>query len=183
MRHEDFEIEGFIIVVTYHDENSNLLTEAKTEGTALVGTYSVKKHQPHVPGCDYHLHVYDVQNQIFAINKNGTAHDGYHGVRIPNKVYKAIQKQYPTWTLPPDKIIECFQFTYILNPVGTLTYKEVLNEVDVIRGELNLYDRIEDLKNTEGLLTEQALQEIVANKADVNQRWQELFNECVRRLQ
>jgi hypothetical protein len=58
-----------------------------------------------------------------------------------------------------------------------------LNEVDVIRGELNLYDRIEDLKNTEGLLTEQALQEIVTKKADVNRRWQELFNECVRRLQ
>jgi len=127
MRHEILEIEGFLILVTYHSDadNSELLLEAKAKGTPLVGTYSVMKHQPHTNPGEYHLHVYDGQNQIFAINKSGKGHDGYHGVRIPNKVYQALTQKYKGWTIPPDQIIESLYYTYICIPIADLSYREI----------------------------------------------------------
>ena len=49
MRYELIEIDSFSIAITYHDENSSLLNEAKHKGEPLIGTYSYNKHQPHSP--------------------------------------------------------------------------------------------------------------------------------------
>ncbi len=182
MRHEDFEMEGYKIVVTYHEEESELLQEAKASGKPLIGTYSVKKHQPHVPGCDYHLHVYDGSNEIFAINQNGSAHDGYHGVRIPNKVYKELQKQYKNWVLPPDQIIEGVQFTYFLEPIESLNYRQVMTESDVIFGELSRMEMFEKHKSSYGLLTEAQQSIIIKSIEEIRTRWQNLFSELAKRI-
>ena len=55
-----------------------------------------------------HLHVYQKGNELFAINKDGTAHDNSHKVRIPNKIADLIRANYPDFNLPTDNIIESF---------------------------------------------------------------------------
>lgn len=37
---------------------------------------------------------------------NESAHDQSHGIRIPNKVVKALDQKFPDFTLPEDKLIE-----------------------------------------------------------------------------
>lgn len=182
MRHEDYEIEGFKIVVTFHDEKSELLLEAKSCGVPLIGTYSVKKHPPHVPGCDYHLHVYDSGNEIFAINQNGTAHDGYHGVRIPNKVYKELLNRYKSWNFPVDQMIEGVQYTYLLDPIESLNYRQLIIETDVIGGELARLEKIEAYVLQENLLTEAQRTILTTSIETVRVRWQRLFLESVKRI-
>jgi hypothetical protein len=83
---EVIEIDGFLIFIHETEETKEqLLLEEKDIGSPLTGPYSYKKHQPHNPTGDYHLHVYKKENEIFSINKGGSGHDGYSGTRIPNK--------------------------------------------------------------------------------------------------
>lgn len=93
-------------------ENSNLsLNEARHKGNIhLVGQYSASKHKIQPPGQD-HIHVYMRQNQLFAINFDGTAHDRSHGVEIPNKVYKALASEFPNLKLPSNRVIESIENT------------------------------------------------------------------------
>lgn len=178
MRHEVIEIEGFLILVTYHSDadKSELLLEAKSKGTPLVGTYSVIKHQPHTNPGEYHLHVYDGQDQIFAINKSGKGHDGYHGVRIPNKVYQALTQKYKGWAFSPDQIIESVHHTYICRPISDLSYREILNEINVLQQEMNLSDRVQLLLEGTSKTTAQKKHEIILK------RFQTLFSESVKRI-
>lgn len=83
-----------------------LLKEANHRGKSLGGAYSYVKHPPHIPDGQYHLHIYKKQNQIFALNFDGTAHDQSHGIRIPNKVADAIQRLFPNVKLPTGNLIE-----------------------------------------------------------------------------
>jgi hypothetical protein len=53
-----------------------------------------------------HLHIYCRNNQIFALNKDGTAHDKSHGVTIPNKVAKALKTIFPNFNIPDNNLIE-----------------------------------------------------------------------------
>lgn len=140
MRHEIIEINGSTIVVTYHDAASGLLLEAKHKGNPLIGSYSYFQHQRHTPDGDYHLHIYDGDNEIFAINKGGSAHDGYHGVRIPNKVYKELMKRYKNWKFPPDQIVETVNYFYILNSINDLSFSEISNEVAILQSEISLLE-------------------------------------------
>lgn len=55
----------------------SLLTEARQR---LAGVYFYDKHQPHAPPGQYHLHVYLKNNQIFAINWDGTGSMQDHNV-------------------------------------------------------------------------------------------------------
>lgn len=132
MKYRVEEIEGEIFHIYMHDQNDDqILNEAKTKGEPLTGTYSAIKHPPHNPTGEYHLHVYDSSNEIFAINKSGKGHDGYSGTRIPNRVFAALQAKYPDYTIPSDQIIESvghvtvFDFrNEILRPVQVLRYKK-----------------------------------------------------------
>lgn len=181
MRHESFNIDGYNIVVTFHDDKSELLLEAKHKGVPLIGTYSVIKHQPHNPTGHYHLHVYDGNNQIFAINRNGTAHDGFHGVKIPSKVYDELKKRYKDWLLPVNKIIESVYYTFLLENISDLKYSELLSEVEVIQAEINFIDSIEKNKNQQ--LMESLGSDLLSNKRDeLHNRFTELFVESVKRL-
>lgn len=107
MKTEVIEIDGIIIFVHEIEEpKEQLLLEAKVIGAPLTGPYSYKKHQPHNPTGEYHLHVYKKENEIFSINKDGSGHDGYSGTRIPNKAFNALKDKFPDWSWPENQIIE-----------------------------------------------------------------------------
>ena len=83
-----------------------MVTEAKRKGLPIVGTYSAQLHNAHTEGGQKHIHVYDQNNQIFALNRDGSAHDASHKTRIPNKVAQGIKDKFPGFTFPPNNIIE-----------------------------------------------------------------------------
>ena len=85
----------------------NALNEQKQ--ISFGGRYSAVKHQPHNSTGQYHIHVSDGNNEIFALNVDGSAHDKSHGVRIPNKVAIEIKKRFPNFKLPENGIIESFK--------------------------------------------------------------------------
>lgn len=183
MKHETFEIDSYLIVVTYHDNQSELLLEAKTKGEPLIGTYSVIKHQRHTPTGDYHLHVYDGQNQIFAINKGGSAHDGYHGVRIPNKVYQQLTNKFSGWKFPPSKLIETVNYTYILKPLSDLSYKEIINEISTMQSEREILETFKSVSGSSQILNENYNIADIGNQiSQVTERFKELFLESVKRI-
>jgi hypothetical protein len=86
------------------------LTEAQHRGFPLGGKYSAQLHKAHIPQGQDHLHIHSKKNQLFALNTDGTAHDGSHGAYIPNKVADAIRQHYPDFILPPDNLIESVPF-------------------------------------------------------------------------
>ncbi len=57
------------------------------------------------PGNQKHMHIYVKGKQVFAINADGTAHDGYHKVKIPTEIVPFLMNK--GITIPPNNIIEC----------------------------------------------------------------------------
>ena len=107
MKYCSVEVEEYTVHIYFEDrDNGKFITEAQHRGVPLAGPYSVIKHKPHTDDGQYHLHLYHKHNQLFAINKDGTAHDKSHGYRIPNKVADALKKKFPEFVLPLDNIIE-----------------------------------------------------------------------------
>ena len=101
-----FEVDEYVVHIWLGSEELQEINEAKHKGTPLGGSYSAQLHQAHSSAGQQHLHVYCKNNQLFSLNKDGTAHDQSHGVRIPNKVASAIEKQFPVFNLPNDNLIE-----------------------------------------------------------------------------
>ena len=96
--------EAIVHVYLTPPTSSQLLVEFKQ---TLTGAYFYDKHQPHAPTGQYHLHVYLKNNEIFAINWDGTAHDQSHQKKIPGKVFTALKARFPKLVLPANRIIEC----------------------------------------------------------------------------
>ena len=88
------------------------IEEARHRGKPLRGPYSVIDHPPRSDSGQKHLHVYCRNNEIFAINKDGTAHDQSHGCRIPNKAADALRSMYPDFCFPRDNFIESAGISY-----------------------------------------------------------------------
>ena len=88
----------------FHDED--VLFEGHHRGTPLGGQYSAVLHRAHIHSGQDHLHIFAKQNQLAALNRDGTAHDASHGVRLPNRVVTAILSTFPQFTIPPDGFIE-----------------------------------------------------------------------------
>lgn len=102
-----YEHESFIMYFYYKDSLSKkIIDEARHRGEPLTKTYSTIKHPPHTLKGKSHLHVYCKNNQLFAINIDGSAHDQSHGVIIPKKVAKVIRQKFPDFKLPADNYIE-----------------------------------------------------------------------------
>lgn len=83
-----------------------LLLEAQRRGVPLGGPYSAQYHTARVQPGQNHVHVYHKNNQLFALNADGSAHDNSHGVRIPGRVAQAIQRMFPDIQVPKDRLIE-----------------------------------------------------------------------------
>lgn len=104
------------IIVTEEDndkfDKSGLILEAKVQFTPVpnVKHYSYridKQLGDGGPGRQRHIHIFYNNNELFALNADSTAHDGYHKVRIPDVLSKFLNdKGFP---VPPDNIIEFYQ--------------------------------------------------------------------------
>lgn len=110
------ELEGVVITFAFDSgspedqlfraKSKQLLLEAKHRGQPLGGQYSARLDKAHSSTGQDHLHIYAKNNQLFAINKDGTAHDRSHGAQIPNRVAAAIRAEFPDFRLPTSGIIE-----------------------------------------------------------------------------
>ncbi|NTD96362.1 hypothetical protein G6M26_27115 [Agrobacterium tumefaciens] len=145
MQEETIEIDGMRFVVTrYSETEAQQLNETKGKGRHLTGTYYFDIHKAHNSTGEYHIHLRNKGNEILSMNKvSGTPHDGYHGVRIPNKAFKELKKQLPDWKWPENQILESLQYTYFVNkdsqqylrPVQVFAHKDFdLNDVEPFIG-------------------------------------------------
>jgi hypothetical protein len=107
MKNDEFVIDKVRVTVTlFDDKDIQRLDEAQHRGDPLVGKYSHMLHKAILLQFKDHIQVYARNNQIFAINKDGTAHDGYHKVKIPGRVADELRSRYPDWSIPMDNLIE-----------------------------------------------------------------------------
>lgn len=72
-----------------------------------IGQYNYRIDNAMPPTTQKHIHVLKKGNELFALNIDGSAHDGYHGVEIPKKVREKLPEIFPGCTIPQDGIIEC----------------------------------------------------------------------------
>lgn len=119
-----FDVDEYVINILI-EESAEILLEKYSKGSPLIGVYSFKQHSPHASKGQYHLHVYAKNNEIFALNIDGTAHDKSHGVVIPQKVADAIRVKFPKYKIPnnnliesADKKVEALYLTYIVESTG-----------------------------------------------------------------
>lgn len=82
------------------------LAEAKRGPISLDGRYSARLDPPRVSPGLHHLHIFGRRGELFAVNIDGTSHDGSRGTRIPNDVADAIREKFPRFRMPPDNVIE-----------------------------------------------------------------------------
>lgn len=103
--YDDIQLEG---IEGIHGE---LIVEKKDKFPQIPGTrYSFRKDKPRGiagPGNQQHIHIYAPDNtQLFAINIDGTAHDGCHAAKIPEEIAAfLISKGYK---VPENRIIEWY---------------------------------------------------------------------------
>lgn len=97
------------ILCKRESDEGRVLRKAMHRGRPLGGKYSAQRHQAHTAEGKTHLHVYARNNQLFAINVDGSAHDTSHGIRIPNKVADAIRRKFPEFRVPADNLIKSIE--------------------------------------------------------------------------
>lgn len=107
-----------------------LILELKVIGTNIPGvkhyTYRIDPQQGEGgPGRQRHVHIFYDGEQLFAMNLDGTAHDGYHQVKIPDDIVSFLKGK--GFTLPDNNIIELKH----LNNSGELIY-ENSNPDDIV---------------------------------------------------
>lgn len=86
-----------------------LILELKERGINIPGvkhyTYRIDPQQGEGgPGRQQHIHIFYDGEQSFAMNLDGTAHDGYHQVKIPDDIVSFLKGK--GFTLPNNNIIE-----------------------------------------------------------------------------
>lgn len=84
----------------------DLINEARSKGKPIDGQHSAQLHGPYTAAGQSHLYVYARNNQLFALNIDGSAHDDSHRALIPNKVADAIRKHFPSFNVPRDNYVE-----------------------------------------------------------------------------
>lgn len=93
----------------YFDESSSgVMLECLCEPIPGIKRYGYRIDIPYGeqrPGHQKHMHIYVKGKELFAINVDGTAHDGYHNVQIPNKIIPFLKDK--GITIPQNNIIEC----------------------------------------------------------------------------
>ena len=82
-----------------------LIGEAKKHIDLGQGKH-VYMHKANIPNSQDHLHFYMNRTKLFALNRDGTAHDQSHGKVMANWTVDAIKAYYPTFQFPKSKLIE-----------------------------------------------------------------------------
>ena len=101
-----FTVDSFAVHILFSAFEAGLVLEGKSKSFELGGAYSAQLHHAHTSPGQTHIHVYAKNNQLFAMNQDGSAHDRSHGSQIPNNVAQAITQKFLGFTLPPDNFIE-----------------------------------------------------------------------------
>ena len=108
----DYYLESIIISEDVYNEidNRGFIVEAKSTSGDISGTkYSYRIDRPfgeQKPGNLKHIHIFVNGNELFAMNVDGTAHDGCHKVKIPQVVNDFMVKK--GFKVPTDGIIEFY---------------------------------------------------------------------------
>ncbi|KQI72390.1 hypothetical protein AN191_09805 [Loktanella sp. 5RATIMAR09] len=112
-------------VVFYHFDETDrtaevvirlLLNEAKPRVDLGKGR-AIIHHKAHIPNNQDHLHFEVKGTRFAAINKDGTAHDRSHGIKLQRWAVDGASKHYPDFRVPKDGLIEdwCWPTSGILN--------------------------------------------------------------------
>ncbi len=67
-----------------------------------------------------HLHIYRKNNEILALNRDGTAHDKSHGAIIPQYVADRIRAEYPDFIIPKNNVLESAENNYRIAQIEIL---------------------------------------------------------------
>ena len=67
---------------------------------------AVMFHRGHVPNSQDHLHFLLKCQKLYALNRDGTAHDASHGRQMHRWAMDAVQTRYPEFKVPPRGLIE-----------------------------------------------------------------------------
>ena len=102
----NFTVDSIAVHILFSAFEAGPVLEGKSKSFELGGAYSTQLHHAHTSPGQTHIHVYAKNNQLFAMNQDGSAHDRSHGSQIPNKVAQAITQKFPGFALPPDNFIE-----------------------------------------------------------------------------
>jgi len=77
------------------DETLNQLLKEGRRQQDLGKGWSLAWDSAHVPSGKPHAHVYLKGAELYAVNKDGTGHDGSSGLEIHNEPLTAIQRKWP----------------------------------------------------------------------------------------
>ena len=176
----------------YFDKTSSgIMLECLCEPIPGIKRYGYRIDIPYGeqrPGNQKHMHIYVKDKEIFAINVDGTAHDGYHNVKIPEKIIPFLKDK--GITIPQNNIIECLTTEELHDPLNKSVYRfmdkihRVENLAIVITNEsINTTDvrrnpQIIDFYCHTNLLTTVAASQLNSILADL----QNIFNDAGREL-
>lgn len=89
-------------IINNLDEIYRILNLQEGKTYQLKSPYSVRLDNNNPYPIQDHLHLFCKGNQFLALNKDGTAHDGYSGV-IPKKIHKQLSAMFPNFNFPSDR--------------------------------------------------------------------------------
>lgn len=112
---ENVIVDSVILTEAAYDriDKNGFIVEAKVLYDPVPGlnkySYRIDKQQGEGgPGRQRHIHIFYNNEELFAMNVDSTAHDGYHQVRIPDELSSFLKKK--GFPLPPNNIIELRTF-------------------------------------------------------------------------
>lgn len=104
------EIDEYFVRIFISKEDiktQRILNEKRQKGKIdLGGPHSARKDPACIPISKKHLHILKGMNQIFAINYDGTGHDGSTGYKISNKLADKMRDTFPDIRIPDNNVIE-----------------------------------------------------------------------------
>ena len=121
-----------IILHIYTSDNIDLnktpaLFEAKQ---GKIGQYTYRIDPPLHGTVQKHIHIYKRGKELFAMNKDGSAHDGFHGEKIPKEVYDLLPQIFNGVTLPSNGVIECKETVFY----KMIREEDLLNKAAALMG-------------------------------------------------
>lgn len=84
------------------------------------------------PGNQYHFHLILKGNDVLAINIDGTSHDNWHNVRIPDEVIPFLTKK--GYKIPANQIIESQDdYDYVVTEIAKSYISELLSSEEFLK--------------------------------------------------
>jgi len=90
---------------------SRLLHESRTVnlGRGYSSEFHRNNYQQNPDAMRDHIHLYFKNNELCAINRDGSGHDGSRGYILPKYAAQAIQNRYPDFNIPNNRVLESLE--------------------------------------------------------------------------